>query len=169
MQIDGAVWAIMREISRLAYNVDPDQITRAKNQLKAQILFSQDGPSGEPNHPYDSLTEAQCRAHCVFLDRQTRQLVWDYCNLDYHKGCKCAPRPLESCGVQASPRTLAGRCWPMAAVCPRQRCLPGSTLLMQTPSALLPTVSFTTRWVPVTWGSLLEGEMVGQQEGWMQS
>ena len=48
MQIDGAVWAIMREISRLAYNVDPDQITRAKNQLKAQILFSQDGPSGEP-------------------------------------------------------------------------------------------------------------------------
>ena len=51
MQIDGAVWAIMREISRLAYNVDPDQITRAKNQLKAQILFSQDGPSGERTAP----------------------------------------------------------------------------------------------------------------------
>ena len=32
----------------MAYNVDADQITRAVNQLKAQTLFSQDGPSGEP-------------------------------------------------------------------------------------------------------------------------
>lgn len=44
--IDGASWAVMHEISKLAYNVDADQVTRAKNQLKAQILFSQDGPSG---------------------------------------------------------------------------------------------------------------------------
>ena len=44
--IDSASWAVMHEISKLAYNVDADQITRAKNQLKAQILFSQDGPSG---------------------------------------------------------------------------------------------------------------------------
>ena len=49
MDIDQTSWAVMREISRMAYNVDADQITRAVNQLKAQTLFSQDGPSGEPN------------------------------------------------------------------------------------------------------------------------
>ena len=48
MDIDQTSWAVMREISRMAYNVDADQITRAVNQLKAQTLFSQDGPSGEP-------------------------------------------------------------------------------------------------------------------------
>jgi len=47
MPIDQASWAVMRAISKLAYNVDPEQVTRAKNQLKAQLLFSQDGPSGE--------------------------------------------------------------------------------------------------------------------------
>lgn len=47
MDINDATWAIMREMSKLPYNVDDQQITRAKNQLKAQILFAQDGPSGE--------------------------------------------------------------------------------------------------------------------------
>lgn len=46
-QVEEAAWAVMHSISKLAYNVDADQITRAKNQLKAQILFSQDGPSGK--------------------------------------------------------------------------------------------------------------------------
>jgi processing peptidase subunit beta len=46
MPIDQASWAVMRAISKLAYNVDPEQVTRAKNQLKSQLLFSQDGPSG---------------------------------------------------------------------------------------------------------------------------
>ena len=47
MDINDATWAIMREISKLPYNVDDQQITRAKNQLKAQLLFAQDNPSGE--------------------------------------------------------------------------------------------------------------------------
>ena len=48
MDVDQTSWAVMREISKMAYNVDADQIKRAVNQLKAQTLFSQDGPSGEP-------------------------------------------------------------------------------------------------------------------------
>ena len=47
MDINDATWAIMREMSKLPYNVDDQQITRAKNQLKAQLLFAQDSPSGE--------------------------------------------------------------------------------------------------------------------------
>ena len=39
-------WCIMREISSLIYNASEDQIIRARNQLKASILFSQDGPGG---------------------------------------------------------------------------------------------------------------------------
>ena len=40
-------WVIMHEISKMAYNVADEDIVRAKNQLKASLLFSQDGPSGE--------------------------------------------------------------------------------------------------------------------------
>ena len=36
----------MREMSSLIYNASEDQIVRARNQLKASILFSQDGPGG---------------------------------------------------------------------------------------------------------------------------
>lgn len=38
----------MRELSGMVYNVEEDQIIRARNQLKSAILFSQDGPGGEP-------------------------------------------------------------------------------------------------------------------------
>lgn len=51
VDLDDTAWAVMREVSKMAYNVDSDQIRRAINQLKAQTLFSQDGPSG------DSFTE----------------------------------------------------------------------------------------------------------------
>ncbi len=40
-------WAMMREISSLIYNASEEQVVRARNQLKASILFSQDGPGGE--------------------------------------------------------------------------------------------------------------------------
>lgn len=36
----------MREISSLIYNASEEQVIRARNQLKASILFSQDGPGG---------------------------------------------------------------------------------------------------------------------------
>lgn len=36
----------MRELSHMIYNVAEEDVQRARNQLKASILFSQDGPSG---------------------------------------------------------------------------------------------------------------------------
>jgi hypothetical protein len=39
-------WCIMRELSHMIYNVADEDVQRAQNQLKASILFSQDGPSG---------------------------------------------------------------------------------------------------------------------------
>ena len=39
-------WCIMRELSHMIYNVAEEDVQRARNQLKASILFSQDGPSG---------------------------------------------------------------------------------------------------------------------------
>lgn len=47
MDMNDASWAIMREMSKLPYNVDEQQITRAKNQLKAQLLFGQDNTTGK--------------------------------------------------------------------------------------------------------------------------
>ena len=44
MDINDATWAIMREMSKLPYNVDAEQITRAKNQLKSQHLFARETP-----------------------------------------------------------------------------------------------------------------------------
>lgn len=37
----------MREISKMCYNPVEEDVVRAKNQLKAAILFSQDNLSGE--------------------------------------------------------------------------------------------------------------------------
>lgn len=45
--LDDLAWVIMHEISKMAYNVAEEDIVRARNQLKATLLFSQDGPSGE--------------------------------------------------------------------------------------------------------------------------
>ncbi len=39
-------WCMMREISGLIYNATEEQVVRARNQLKASILFQQDGPGG---------------------------------------------------------------------------------------------------------------------------
>lgn len=45
-QVDDLAWCIMREISKLCYNPVEEDIVRARNQLKAAILFSQDNLSG---------------------------------------------------------------------------------------------------------------------------
>ena len=44
--VDDVAWAIMREISRMCYSPVEEDIIRAKNQLKAAILFSQDNLNG---------------------------------------------------------------------------------------------------------------------------
>ncbi|CAK0746042.1 hypothetical protein CVIRNUC_001663 [Coccomyxa viridis] len=44
--IDDLSWCMMREISGLIYNATEEQVVRARNQLKASILFQQDGPGG---------------------------------------------------------------------------------------------------------------------------
>lgn len=46
MQIDDLAWCVMREIGKMCYNPQEEDVTRAKNQLKAAILFSQDNLSG---------------------------------------------------------------------------------------------------------------------------
>ena len=40
-------WTIMRNVTQMCYDVKEDDVTRAKNQLKASILFSQDGTTGQ--------------------------------------------------------------------------------------------------------------------------
>ena len=45
--VDDVAWAIMREISRMCYSPVDEDIIRAKNQLKAAILFSQDNLNGD--------------------------------------------------------------------------------------------------------------------------
>lgn len=47
MQIDDLAWCVMREIGKMCYNPQEEDVTRAKNQLKAAILFSQDNLSGK--------------------------------------------------------------------------------------------------------------------------
>ena len=47
VQVDDLAWCIMREISKMCYNPVEEDVTRAKNQLKAAILFSQDNLSGK--------------------------------------------------------------------------------------------------------------------------
>ena len=39
-------WVMMKEISDLIYSATEEQVVRARNQLKASILFQQDGPGG---------------------------------------------------------------------------------------------------------------------------
>ena len=46
VQVDDLAWCIMREISKMCYNPVEEDVVRAKNQLKAAILFSQDNLSG---------------------------------------------------------------------------------------------------------------------------
>ena len=47
--------AWMREISGLIYNATEEQVVRARNQLKASILFQQDGPGGLSPLPFPPL------------------------------------------------------------------------------------------------------------------
>jgi processing peptidase subunit beta len=44
--VDDLAWCIMREISKMCYNPLEEDVIRARNQLKAAILFSQDNLSG---------------------------------------------------------------------------------------------------------------------------
>ncbi|PSC75779.1 putative mitochondrial-processing peptidase subunit beta [Micractinium conductrix] len=39
-------WSIMRNVTKLCYSVEDEDVARARNQLKASILFSQDGTTG---------------------------------------------------------------------------------------------------------------------------
>ena len=55
-QVDDLAWCIMREISKMCYNPVEEDVIRAKNQLKAAILFSQDNLSGKSTR--------QCSAVC---------------------------------------------------------------------------------------------------------
>ena len=79
MDINDATWAIMREMSKLPYNVDDQQITRAKNQLKAQLLFQQDSPSGESH------------THALSSSRPTSPVLPLYCwpiqSRQYNREC----------------------------------------------------------------------------------
>lgn len=45
-ELSDLAWVIMHEISKMAYNVGEEDIIRARNQLKASLLFAQDGPTG---------------------------------------------------------------------------------------------------------------------------
>ena len=53
-------------MSKLPYNVDDQQITRAKNQLKAQLLFAQDSPSGEALFSYPHQNPRQVLQGFIF-------------------------------------------------------------------------------------------------------
>jgi len=39
-------WVMINNLTRMVYTVEEDSLMRARNQIKAQILFSQDGTSG---------------------------------------------------------------------------------------------------------------------------
>ncbi len=52
----------MREMSSLIYNASEEQVVRARNQLKASILFSQDGPGG-------GLPALKCTFSTLFWDQ----------------------------------------------------------------------------------------------------
>ncbi len=58
---------MMREISSLIYNASEEQVVRARNQLKASILFSQDGPGG------GLCSSRQLVHHIVFSPVQIQQ------------------------------------------------------------------------------------------------
>ena len=45
-KIEEASWCIMDEFTRLCYNVEEEEVIRARNSLKAMILFSNEGTTG---------------------------------------------------------------------------------------------------------------------------
>jgi len=67
---------MMREISGLIYNATEEQVVRARNQLKASILFQQDGPGGlSPSVPFKAVqtsfetsNSADLLAHCKVVE-----------------------------------------------------------------------------------------------------
>ena len=58
-------WAIMRHVSALCYTVDPEDVARARNQLKASILFSQDGTTGACGGRGSGGTRCRAAACCA--------------------------------------------------------------------------------------------------------
>jgi len=44
--IDDLAWAVMKEISTMAYDVEESQLMTAKNNLKAQLIYSSEGTTG---------------------------------------------------------------------------------------------------------------------------
>ncbi|KAK9867713.1 hypothetical protein WJX84_008185 [Apatococcus fuscideae] len=46
VDLDDLAWCIMQAIGSLSYNVSEDDVIRARNQLKANLLFSQDTTTG---------------------------------------------------------------------------------------------------------------------------
>jgi hypothetical protein len=72
----------MREMSSLIYNASEDQIIRARNQLKASILYSQDGPGGAPRPApilatqlSPAVTPTSCTLACACLHRVSAQRI----------------------------------------------------------------------------------------------
>lgn len=45
-KLDDMAWCIMYEFTRLCYNVTEEEVIRARNSLKAMILFSTEGTTG---------------------------------------------------------------------------------------------------------------------------
>ena len=88
----------MREISRMSYNVSESDIIRARNQLKASLLFAQDNPSGE-HCPYAALADQACLCSCVMslvrVDGHSRYLCLLFLLLGGHISCsQCLPQLL---------------------------------------------------------------------------
>ena len=69
--MDDVAWAVMREISRMCYSPVEEDIIRAKNQLKAAILFSQDNLNGElclVDGRLGSMWSASCAGVLLWLE-----------------------------------------------------------------------------------------------------
>jgi hypothetical protein len=45
---EAASWTIMNEVTKLCYEVAEPDVARARNQLKASLLFAQDSSQSEP-------------------------------------------------------------------------------------------------------------------------
>jgi len=45
-ELEDLCWTIMRNVTQMCYNVEESDVARARNQLKASLLFSQDGSTG---------------------------------------------------------------------------------------------------------------------------
>ena len=67
---------MMREISGLIYNATEEQVVRARNQLKASILFQQDGPGGVRLEAVQKYCQATHIASCsLYQDASSCQPV----------------------------------------------------------------------------------------------